>query len=827
MNKINFLKSFSMKWTAVIGLFLVSAFSYGQQTFNPVIRGVADAGCMKYAGKYYLGGVATYGDFFVSDDLIHWNKRVHVFDLDNEWTHGTGAKNNQVHADDISYSGGLFHLLFSVNYWGADRHIVHITHATSPVVTGPYREVRNDQWFENRIDPMVFRDDDGKLYLYMVKFTDGNAIWGRPMHGDFTFAGDAVMQFSSQPGTWETMDNRVAEGPFVIKYRDCYYMMYNTNHTATEYGNYRLGVCEASAPLAFNAGGKYSYPVMAPNTAALDDRHADLLRYGSGTYRPFSLGGLDSGGAHFQLASLPAGKVFMKVAQRGGCKVFLNGSSINEGASREYKFFPVDKSLLRRGDNVITVSTPQHGGRSGIKELSLYDFGSATPDDILLTPGQPNIVRGPNGWEWWLSYMANVGWERSQFVDRIHFVNGRLSVDGITGPHTTGFHPAPALPQYRGQSIDSLRPSDSYLLELTFSSPLPSQGIRVAGVNLMLPDSLRHGVAHEWRIEKNHGLLSAWVDRIRIANHVPALTTDSSVCWAGSATDYKIDYVAYNDGYDEFGSHFSGWNPLKVTSEGLALTAGTFLKGQPAANYELSVQLDDKAASAAPYGVMAAWWNPRNYVRVGIQSAASSLLVDECVKGRHRLRQLPLDTCMALYPDVKYSDTYEKQYRFDHDVFIDSVFLPRYDLGSDTYADNLSLPAGVDGSSKGDVASRLVPYWLDGDTWRQIDYTVADDHNPAWQTLRFPKVRTCALRFLNKDAKDNRRNIYRIRARVSRQTVNQLRVDRRGRQLYVYLNNRLCQVLTLSSAAPARCGLFAEGDGATVNNTLYYVVSER
>ena len=827
MNKINFLKSISMKWTAVIGLFLVSAFSYGQQTFNPVIRGVADAGCMKYAGKYYLGGVATYGDFFVSDDLIHWNKRVHVFDLDNEWTHGTGAKNNQVHADDISYSGGLFHLLFSVNYWGADRHIVHITHATSPVVTGPYREVRNDQWFENRIDPMVFRDDDGKLYLYMVKFTDGNAIWGRPMHGDFTFAGDAVMQFSSQPGTWETMDNRVAEGPFVIKYRDRYYMMYNTNHTATEYGNYRLGVCEASAPLAFNAGGKYSYPVMAPNTAALDDRHADLLRYGSGTYRPFSLGGLDSGGAHFQLASLPAGKFFMKVAQRGGCKVFLNGSTINEGASREYKFFPVDKSLLRRGDNVIPVSTPQHGGRSGIKELSLYDFGSATPDDILLTPGQPNIVRGPNGWEWWLSYMANVGWERSQFVDRIHFVNGRLSVDGITGPHTTGFHPAPALPQYRGQSIDSLRPSDSYLLELTFSSPLPSQGIRVAGVNLMLPDSLRHGVAHEWRIEKNHGLLSAWVDRIRIANHVPALTTDSSVCWAGSATDYKIDYVAYNDGYDEFGSHFSGWNPLKVTSEGLALTAGTFLKGHPAANYELSVQLDDKAVSAAPYGVMAAWWNPRNYVRVGIQSAASSLLVDECVKGRHRLRQLPLDTCMALYPDVKYSDTYEKQYRFDHDVFIDSVFLPRYDLGSDTYADNLSLPAGVDGSSKGDVASRLVPYWLDGDTWRQIDYTVADDHNPAWQTLRFPKVRTCALRFLNKDAKDNRRNIYRIRARVSRQTVNQLRVDRRGRQLYVYLNNRLCQVLTLSSVAPARCGLFAEGDGATVNNTLYYVVSER
>lgn len=142
-----------------------------QNVSNPVLEGIADAGVIKYAGKYYLGGVATYGDFFVSDNLTDWNKRIHVFDLDNDWTHGTGAGNNQVHADDITYSGGLFHLLFSVNYWGDDRHIVHITHATSSTIDGPFEEVRKDQWFENRIDPQVFCDEDGRLYLYMVKFT--------------------------------------------------------------------------------------------------------------------------------------------------------------------------------------------------------------------------------------------------------------------------------------------------------------------------------------------------------------------------------------------------------------------------------------------------------------------------------------------------------------------------------------------------------------------------------------------------------------------------------------------------------------------------------
>lgn len=146
--------------------------SSGQPLQNPVLKGVADAGVLRFGGKYYIGGVHTYGDFFVSTDLVHWNQRIHVFDLDNQWTRGTGAKNNQIHANDMIYHNGQFHLLFSVNYWGNDRHIVHITHAVSPKVDGKYVEVRPDQWTENRIDPMVFKDEDGKLYLYMVKFTE-------------------------------------------------------------------------------------------------------------------------------------------------------------------------------------------------------------------------------------------------------------------------------------------------------------------------------------------------------------------------------------------------------------------------------------------------------------------------------------------------------------------------------------------------------------------------------------------------------------------------------------------------------------------------------
>ena len=47
----------------------------------------------------------------------------------------------------------------------------------------------------------------------MVKFTDGNTIWVRPMKDPSTFSGEPVYLFSSLPNTWETLDNRVEDEP--------------------------------------------------------------------------------------------------------------------------------------------------------------------------------------------------------------------------------------------------------------------------------------------------------------------------------------------------------------------------------------------------------------------------------------------------------------------------------------------------------------------------------------------------------------------------------------------------------------------------------------
>ncbi|WP_321334943.1 family 43 glycosylhydrolase [uncultured Bacteroides sp.] len=466
---------------------------FAQNIQNPVLPGVADAGVINYNGKYYIGGVSTNGNFYVSDDLVHWGNPVHVVSMDNGWTKGSGAGDDQIHADDMLYLNGDFHLYWSVNYWGKDKHAVHIVHAQSKDILGPYTEPEKRTWMDNRIDPNVFKDDDGQLYMYMVRFTDGNTIWARKMENPAQFSGEPICLFASLPDTWETMDNRVAEGPWVMKYRDCYYMMYNANHTSTLWGNYQLGVAEADSPLGFQNGNKYSYPVLLSNQTDLEENYVDILRYNK-SYEPMfayreSVPQSDwtkadydasdwkrgttgfaseelkgSTTRHFGtlwttpslwlrksfVADEKVGNLALRVAHDGDTKIYLNGVPIYNKQGADYCIVNLDKekrAVLRNGFNVLAVET--HKGKNNFFDVSLFDMKDTFADDILMTPGQPNILRGPNGFEWWLIYMANKNHERrGQYINRVQFFDKTLSVDGITSHRTIGYHPEPSKPTY-------------------------------------------------------------------------------------------------------------------------------------------------------------------------------------------------------------------------------------------------------------------------------------------------------------------------------------------------------------------------------------------
>lgn len=464
-----------------------------QNINNPVLPNVADAGCIKYNGEYYVGGVFTKGNFYRSSNLVNWDTSIHVFSMNNNWATKFGIGDEQIHANDIVYINGMFHMYWSVNYWGRERNVIHIGHAVSPNILGPFVEPQKDSWLDNRIDPKLFVDDDGKLYLYMVRFTDGNTIWVRPMKNPATFEGEPKYLFASLPNTWETADNRVEEGPWVMKYRNRYYLMYNTNHTSTEWGNYALGVSEASSPTEFNHGNKYAYPVVQNNQWDMDDKYVDLLKYeNNGTFdyttvepsakwnvATFDATSWQKGKAGFggeviensftrkvkttwkedhiwlrkkiTVQKNAIGNLALRMNHSGATKVYLNEALIYDNNSANYEIINLDdkaKSLLKDGGNIIAISSDK-GNRTGFIDVAVYSMKNDVADDILITPGQPNIVHGPNGFDWWLVYMANKNHERrAQYINQVQFFDKTLFVDGITSSKTPGYHPAPAQPTF-------------------------------------------------------------------------------------------------------------------------------------------------------------------------------------------------------------------------------------------------------------------------------------------------------------------------------------------------------------------------------------------
>ena len=157
MLKFNF--SFSKRYLVTFIIFFVLILK-SNAVENPVLLKVADSGVLKYNGEYYLIGTGTSGQVYVSSDLMHWRDPIHVFSMNNNWTMGETAKDHQIHACDLNYVNGLFHLYWSVNHRGDPFTTRRIGHATSKHALGPYDEPVKETWFDESIDAHLFTDKD-------------------------------------------------------------------------------------------------------------------------------------------------------------------------------------------------------------------------------------------------------------------------------------------------------------------------------------------------------------------------------------------------------------------------------------------------------------------------------------------------------------------------------------------------------------------------------------------------------------------------------------------------------------------------------------------
>lgn len=200
-------------------------------------------------GKYYLTG--TRGSETIAFQLLEST------DLQN-WT-VCGADTARFLLKKGSPSFGDWGFWAPQIYKEGDKYRLFYTANEQVAVAkcdsldGSYSQsvVRPIDGSEKNIDPFLFKDDDGKYYLYHVRFDNGNYLWS----AEYDFENDSIdkstlVRCFGLTDAWEkTDDNKwspVMEGPTVFKLEGVYYMFYSANHFLNQ--DYAVGYATAPSP---------------------------------------------------------------------------------------------------------------------------------------------------------------------------------------------------------------------------------------------------------------------------------------------------------------------------------------------------------------------------------------------------------------------------------------------------------------------------------------------------------------------------------------------------------------------------------------------------
>jgi xylan 1,4-beta-xylosidase len=218
---------------ALVSLLIVHVATAAEIYRNPVIDdNLADPAVIHHDGTYYLYATGEVdGDngyrVYTSKDLIQWKRGPVVFQ--------PGPPH--VWAPDVwrDPNTGRFYLYYTAN------QTVGVADAEGPL--GPF--IIRKKLFDRAIDAHLFRDDDGKLYLFVVTLP-GFRITVQAMRSPTEAAGEPKVIL--QPETeWETRNGRVTEGPWMIKYNNRYYLLYSGSGAITP--DYAVGYATSASPM--------------------------------------------------------------------------------------------------------------------------------------------------------------------------------------------------------------------------------------------------------------------------------------------------------------------------------------------------------------------------------------------------------------------------------------------------------------------------------------------------------------------------------------------------------------------------------------------------
>lgn len=235
MTKLNLGKLFCAITTLGLGFAAPAA----ELTYrNPIIDriGPADPTVIRYEGKYYLYPTMDGKgyDAFVSDDLVHWELKGKCY---TDTRGGVWAPDvfQNVRGDKKLY------LYYTVNNPDGGK-LVGVAVGEHPL--GPFQD--RGVLFKSAIDAHLFQNDDGKFYLYYVNLAGGFKIMVQAMKTPLEKLGEPhpVIQ-PTEP--WEKRRGAVTEGPWMLKHKGLYYLMYSGS--GANGPEYAIGYATAKSPL--------------------------------------------------------------------------------------------------------------------------------------------------------------------------------------------------------------------------------------------------------------------------------------------------------------------------------------------------------------------------------------------------------------------------------------------------------------------------------------------------------------------------------------------------------------------------------------------------
>jgi xylan 1,4-beta-xylosidase len=256
--------------TYLLALLLVSMLTGlyardGRDTIN-----LADPTIFHEGNMYYLYGTGSQNGFdvYTSKDLKEWH-----LETKKALSKGDSYGNRAFWAPQAFTYHGKYYLAYA-----ADEHIA-IAQGDSPL--GPFKQTLSKaiSGQGKQIDPFIFKDIDGKLYLYYVRLQDGNRIFVARLKDDLTDIKEStVTECLHSEGGWENTAYSkwpVTEGPTVIRISNTYYLFYSANDFRNM--DYAVGYATSSSPTG--PWKKYAAnPILSrQNTGRNGSGHGDVF----------------------------------------------------------------------------------------------------------------------------------------------------------------------------------------------------------------------------------------------------------------------------------------------------------------------------------------------------------------------------------------------------------------------------------------------------------------------------------------------------------------------------------------------------------------------